>query len=173
MATPSRRGTRSGDDALAIEAVGPLVVVVWRGLCTQARLDEMAEAMREVHRVEARRLLVFTLIGSSVPLPGAREREVMRGHFDAMRACIEGVAIVVEGDGVLDTIKRALLTTVITLAKRPFAYKMFADPKPALRWLTATFAGAPLAATVSAAIARCDRRLSEAHEEARTNKGRS
>jgi hypothetical protein len=147
------------DEAYAVDVVDHVVVTTWRGVCTTARLTELVSVMEAVHARTGRRLLVLNVIAATTPVPGSVERELLKSQFDQMRGRIEAVVCVLEHQGALATLSRAVLTTVVTLAGRPFDLKMFVSTQHAMVWLTTSFSDCPQIPRLVDALARCNRAM--------------
>jgi hypothetical protein len=88
-------------------------------------------------------------------MPGPAARETLREHFEQVRGRLAAMAVVLEKSGIEGALSRTVLTTVVTLSRRPFTLKVFSDRRDASVWL-ASQGAAPSAVEAMAAMRRLE-----------------
>jgi hypothetical protein len=125
---------------LAIQ--GSALVAVWLGEPDPRHLAEAVAKMEELHLQFRGRVVMFNVITSSAGMPDNRTREALRQHFEQMRGKLAAVALTIEHRGILHTLSRTIITTLVTMTRQPFPLKIFGARDEAAEWL-AGYPGAP------------------------------
>lgn len=142
--------------ALGIEQ-GTLLAV-WAGEPDAGQLGRAVEHMLELHRRYPAGVLMFNLIRSTAGMPSEGVRAHLRDYFERMRGKLSAAAVVVEHRGILQSLSRAVISTLVTITRKPFPLKTFGDRQQAAQWL-AEQPGAPSAAVLEKALSELDAAL--------------
>lgn len=126
------------------------LVVCWNGEPTEARLNAMVEQRQSLWNAHRRGVYLLTVIYAKTGFPDSNARKAMVAQFESMRDRLRASAIVLEKDGVDATLSRAIISTLLTMSRRPFAMKIFPRRAVATQWLAAL--GAPSSRTLELAI---------------------
>lgn len=121
--------------AFASTTVQNTLLAVWWGA---PDVHELARHYREIESVCGASKDGAFLLGVITPstlIPGPAAREALRAQFERVRGRLLALAVVMEKTGIEGTLSRTVLTTLLTLSRRPFAMKIFADRRSALLWL--------------------------------------
>lgn len=111
------------------------LVIVWRGEPDVARVDGVANELRIITQRNDDRVFLYNVVTAAMPLPQAKARAALQKHFDAMRGKLIAAAMVVEKTGVEGPLHRAVLSTLITITRQPFAMRVFSARDDGARWL--------------------------------------
>jgi hypothetical protein len=136
------------------------LVAVWLGEPDPHHLSEAVAGMEKLHLQFPGRVLMLNVIGETAGMPNAATREALRGQFEQMRGKLAAAAVVIEHRGVLHSLSRAIVTSLVTISRQPFPLKVFGDRGLAAEWL-ATHRGAPDAAALTALALQLERRMRE------------
>jgi len=119
-----------------ISSVQDTLVAVWAGEPTVARLSEMVQALRSLHATHLEGVHLYNLITTRTGIPNKPARDLMARQFEAMRGKLISAAIVLEHSGVQYTLSRAVIGTLLTMTRNPFALKIFEKRDAAGQWLS-------------------------------------
>jgi hypothetical protein len=111
------------------------LVAFWTGQPTAERLEVMVEQLQRVWRQHQTGVFLLNVITADTGIPDAETRRVILGQFESMRNRLLAVAIVLEKSGIDATMSRAILSTLVTISRRPFAMKVFSERAAAAAWL--------------------------------------
>jgi hypothetical protein len=84
---------------------------------------------------------VLNVITEATGMPDHHARELLRLQFETMRGRVLALAIVLEKRGVLASLSRAVLSTVLVLSRRPFPMKIHVEypNNPALKYMDVSY----------------------------------
>ena len=135
--TDSQRGVLAPEPGRGyrIEAVGNTLVVAWWLEPEISNLVAVLHGLRDLHVRHPQGIFLFNVITAATKMPKPAVREVLREHFSSMRGKLLAAALVVEKPGIQGSLTRAVLTTVHTLSRAPFAMKLFSNRRAGARWL--------------------------------------
>jgi hypothetical protein len=139
------------DDAFATSGLQDTLVVVWRGDPTPERVSALAEHLRGIARRNDGRVFLFNVITATTPLPSPESRTRLQAEFASMRGQLKAASIVLEKMGVDGAVSRAVLSTLITISRRPFPMRVFPARRDAASWLGTVGCSASTAALLSLA----------------------
>jgi len=123
MAIESMPGDRHFETAVEDNTL----VAFWTGQPTAERLEVMVEQLQRVWRQHQTGVFLLNVITADTGIPDAETRRVILGLL--------AVAIVLEKSGIDATMSRAILSTLVTISRRPFAMKVFSERAAAAAWL--------------------------------------
>lgn len=126
---------RIGAD-FALGAVDGTLLAIWAGEPNADHLGLAVELMLELHRRHPGRLFMLNVITGAAGMPSEAVRARLREYFERMRGKISAAVIVNEHRGILQTLSRAVISTLITITRKPFPLKTFGDREQALIWLS-------------------------------------
>lgn len=132
---------RIGAD-FALGAIDGTLLAVWAGEPNADHLGLAVDLMLELYRRHPGRLFMLNVITGSAGMPSEAVRARLREYFERMRGKIGAAAIVNEHRGILQSLSRAVISTLVTITRKPFPLKTFGDRGQALLWL-AEHEGAP------------------------------
>jgi hypothetical protein len=134
------------------------LVAYWVGEPTAERLEAMVEQLRGVWRKHQTGVYLLNVITENTGIPDSATRRAIAGQFESMRNRLRASAIVLEKDGIDGTMSRAILSTLVTISRRPFDMKVFSTRDEAASWLARQ--GGSSARSLAAVIERLEGRLS-------------
>jgi hypothetical protein len=102
-------------------------VVVWAGDPTAEVLGEFGAGLETFVERQGTRAAVLNVITARAGMPDKEARELLRVQFEGMRGRIAMVVMAIEHRGIMGTMSRAVLSTLLTLAHRPFPMAVVAD----------------------------------------------
>ena len=123
------------DEAYVTSGVQDTVVAVWCGDPTGTRVQGLADHLRQVAASSGAPVFLFNVITWSTPVPASEARGVLQVQFDSMRGQVGAAAIVLEKTGLEGSLSRTVLSTLVTITKRPFPMRIFAVRRDAAQWL--------------------------------------
>ena len=112
------------------------VVAIWMGEPTAERLSAMVEQLRAVWRQYQNGVYLLNVITKDTGIPDGDTRRTIAAQFESMRDRLKASAIVLEKSGVDGTLSRTILSTLVTISRRPFEMKIFSSREAAAAWLT-------------------------------------
>ena len=110
------------------------LVAVWTGDPT---LEQMALFGKELEQLAARHpagIHLFCVVGDATAMPNAAVRELLRQQFETMRGRLLCVAAAMEKSGIAGTLSRAVLSTLLTITRRPFKMTVHMNRRDAAAW---------------------------------------
>lgn len=133
------------------------LVAVWAGDPTLEAMHAFAEQLEKLWARHQNGIHVLNIVGEQTGIPDAAVRELLSRQFESMRGRLLGMAMAVEKEGVAGTMSRAVLSTLITITRRPFHMSVHFKRSDAAEWL-ARQPGAPTAAQLLEMAAALERR---------------
>jgi hypothetical protein len=85
--------------AMALATYGPVVVMIWRGVPTVARLRAGTELVRGHASARGTAVAVLSIVEQGSPLPGHVERKALASDMREVASSIVACAFVAEGAG--------------------------------------------------------------------------
>jgi hypothetical protein len=126
----------SGDGWLQTSSLDNTLVAVWSGKPTVARLNTLVQALRQTYVAHPEGVYLYNLITVRTAMPDKAARELLAKQFESMRGKLLAAAIVLEHSGIQYTLSRAVIATLMTITRNPFALKTFDDRAVAAMWLS-------------------------------------
>jgi hypothetical protein len=139
------------DSAHATSGQQDTLVAVWQGDPTPERMRAMGDQLRAIARANSGRVFLYNVITASTGMPSAETRVECQTQFASMRGQLMAASIVLEKTGLEGALSRTMLSTFITLSQRPFPMRVFAVPRDAALWLSAS--GSVASATAISSLA--------------------
>ena len=139
------------DQAHVTSELADTLIAVWQGEPTVARVNALADQLRDVARMHRGRVFLYNVITEPTPIPSAEARDALRAQFESVRGQLLGASIVLEKIGVQGTLSRTVLNTLLTLSQRPFPMRVFPTRRDAAVWLSTLGCVPPPNALVQAA----------------------
>ncbi len=118
------RPERETSDACAVDQVQNAVVGVWWGEPRASDLDVLASRLARLHQSNPAGVYLYTVITSTTAMPGSDAREHLRHHFESMRGKLLAMAVALEKTGLEGSFSRAVLSTVLVIARHPFPLRI-------------------------------------------------
>jgi hypothetical protein len=137
------------DEAHATNAVHDTLVTVWIGEPTPPRLLAIAEQLCQVAERNDGHVFMYNVITPTTIMPSAKGRAALQEQFAVMRGRLSALAIVLEKTGIQGQLARTVLSSIISVARRPFPMRVFGAGAEAATWLVAQGARASVAALTS------------------------
>jgi hypothetical protein len=134
---------------------------MWTGDPSVEELQRLFNELQALWGKHAAGVYLLNVITARTGMPGAPAREALRKYFEQARGKLRACAIVLEKSEIEGALSRTILTTLVTLARRPFATKIFADRPSASLWLVSQGAEGP-ARGLNEALQRLEAQLSRA-----------
>lgn len=125
----------AGDPHFETRALENTLVAFWIGEPTVARLEAMVEELCELWSKHPSGVFLLNVITEKTGIPDNEARRAIVQQFDSMRNRLKASAIVLEKTGVDGTMSRTILSTLVTISRRPFAMKVFSNRGEAATWL--------------------------------------
>jgi hypothetical protein len=133
------------------------LVAVWVGdPTTEGMLLFFAELEKLCARYPSG-IYVLNVIGERTGIPDASVRQLLSRQFEAMRGRVLCLAVAMEKAGIAGTMSRAVLSTLLTMTRRPFQMSVHLQRIDAAKWL-AQQPGAPPAAQLLEMTTTLERR---------------
>jgi len=133
------------------------LVAYWIGQPTPERLEAMVEQLRGAWRQHQEGVYLLNVITEDTGIPDTGTRRVIVEQFMSMRERLKASAIVLEKKGIDGTMSRTILSTLVTISRRPFDMKVFPRRDTAATWLAEQ--GGASARSLTAAIDQLEVRL--------------
>lgn len=111
------------------------LVALWYGECTAPVLHAFYAELEQHAARHPRGIYVLNVINDSAGMPDDAARAALESQFSAMRGRLLGLVVVLEKRGIMGTLSRAILSTLLTMTKRPFEMTIVSDREEAADWL--------------------------------------
>lgn len=111
------------------------LVAYWVGQPTVERLETMVDQLSSLWRRNQPGVYLFNVITADTGIPDTETRRTIAKQFESMRNRLIASAIVLEKSGVDGTMSRAIISTLLTITRNPFAMKVFGTRDAAAKWL--------------------------------------
>ncbi len=147
--------------AYASAQLNNTLAVVWTGDPSVAEVQRLFFELQALWAKHEAGACLLNVITAQTGMPDAPAREALRNYFAQARGKLRACAIVLEKSDIEGALSRTILTTLVTLARRPFVTKIFADRPSAALWLIAQGADYP-ARGLAETLQRLDAQLSRA-----------
>ena len=106
-------------DGIIVAEVGPVCVVIWRGDVTEERFELQSTGLAEVAARHSPNAALLCIVEPTVKPPSRRLRkasiDMLNSHVTELR-CVAGVC---EGEGILTSIGRVVMTGMAVVFGRP------------------------------------------------------
>lgn len=138
MARPSLE-ILAEDEGFLFGKLGTLGIIVWRTTPTAARTKRIIEAFPSFVAESG-----FALLTVVSPLCAPPDSDVRRLFDEAMRAyrnTLLGIATVVQTEGVLGGLSRAIARTLSVVSRTPYPHNVYATIEQASMWLPGLIPG--------------------------------
>lgn len=122
------------DEAFALAAVGRVLLVLWRGAPTTARLELLAGMTERMIAAHPDGFFELQVIEPSSPPPDSKVRQGSAAVLRRMGGVARGIAFVVEGDSVRSGIVRTILRALSLLSRSAVPQRFYAELPRALEW---------------------------------------
>lgn len=111
------------------------LVALWHGECTRPQLEHFGRELERLAARHPRGIYVLNVITDETGMPDNAARAYLEAQFVSMRGRVKATAIVLEKRGIMGTLSRAILNTVLTISKRPFEMGIVGDRSEGALWL--------------------------------------
>ncbi|HXK18026.1 MAG TPA: hypothetical protein VNG33_09495 [Polyangiaceae bacterium] len=111
------------------------LVAVWFGDPTLSEMRRFVRELQELWALHPAGIHLLNVVGERTNVPDAAVRELIRQQFESMRGRLLCMAVAMEKSGVTGTLSRAVLTTLLTMARRPFKMSIHPQRHEAANWL--------------------------------------
>ncbi|MEI9950254.1 MAG: hypothetical protein WDO74_15075 [Pseudomonadota bacterium] len=135
------------------------LIAIWWLEPEIASLVALVHQLRALHDSHPEGIFLYNVITATTEMPQPAAREALREHFSSMRGKLIAAALIVERPGIQGSLSRAVLTTIYTLSRSPFAMKIFSSRRTAAEWL----AGHPRALPANLILTRIESLAASAH----------
>jgi hypothetical protein len=115
--------------------VGNTLVGLWFGECNLETLGSFSNELEALAAQRPQGIYILNIITDSTGVPDNATRALLQERFTAMRGRLLASAIVLEKRGIMATLSRAILTSVMTITKQPCEQVIFGDRGLAAEWL--------------------------------------
>jgi hypothetical protein len=115
--------------------VGNTLVGLWFGECNLETLGAFSEELSQLAARQPNGVYILNIITDTTGVPDNATRGLLQERFMAMRGRLLACAMVLEKRGIMVTLSRAILTSVMTVAKHPCEQAIFGDRGLAADWL--------------------------------------
>lgn len=123
------------DISFIATSVENTLVAVWHGECTRTQLEHFGKELERLAARHPRGIYVLNVITEETGMPDNAARAYLEAQFASMRGRVKATAIVLEKRGIMGTLSRAILNTVLTISKRPFEMGIVGDRSEGVLWL--------------------------------------
>lgn len=121
--------------SFAATTVENTLVAVWHGECTRPQLEHFGRELERLAARHPRGIYVLNVITEETGMPDNAARAYLESQFASMKGRVKATAIVLEKRGIMGTLSRAILNTVLTISKRPFEMGIVGDRSEGALWL--------------------------------------
>jgi hypothetical protein len=128
--------------AFAHASLQNTLITVWLGDPTVAELEILGRELDLLAKRHVKGIHLLNVITPSTGMPDSPARELLKRQFEAMRGRLLSAAIVIEHRGIVATLSRTVISTLMTLSKKPFELNIQSDRAHAADWLS-TSEGVP------------------------------
>ena len=136
-------------------------IIVFLGRPTLSEMQEVGAQMLQLAARNPAGIYGYNVIAASAKMPDADARADIQQGFERLRGKLLASAAVIETTGIAGTLARTLVSTLLTVSKRPFTLRVFADRASAATWLAGQ-PGAPSAADLVGIAGTIERKLKAA-----------
>lgn len=133
------------------------LVAVWVADPTLEAMRSFANELEKLWSRHRSGIQVLNIVGETTGIPDAPVRQLLSQQFESMRGRLLCMAVAVEKEGVAGTMSRAVLSTLLTITRRPFQMSVHFQRGQAAEWL-AQQPNTPSAAQLLDVAASLDRR---------------
>jgi hypothetical protein len=130
------------DEGFLFGKLDNLGVLIWRSNPSIARVQRIVAAFARFD--DEHGFGLFTIIGPHVTPPGAEIRHMFNQTMRAYRNSLLGIATVVQTEGVLGSLSRAIARTLSTMSRTPYPQNVYASVEEAAHWISSIIARPPL-----------------------------
>ncbi|HVY25458.1 MAG TPA: hypothetical protein VHB79_02860 [Polyangiaceae bacterium] len=116
-------------------SVDNTLIALWWGECTRPALEDFGRELERLSARHPRGIYVLNVITEETGMPDNAARAYLETQFASMRGRLKATAIVLEKRGIMGTLSRAILNTVLTISKRPFEMGIVGDRSEGAHWL--------------------------------------
>jgi hypothetical protein len=145
--------------ALAFQhvALQNTLVVLWTGDPTVEQIELFGRELEILVQRRPDGIHVLNVITEHIGMPDSEGRECLRRQFVAMGGRVLSLAIVLEKRGISGSLSRAMLSTLVTLSRRPFPMTIHVKRSDAVDQLS-LLKGVPPAARLLELLQSLERR---------------
>jgi hypothetical protein len=111
------------------------LVCVWAGDPTPENMEHFGRELEQLSARYPSGIMMFSVVGDSCGMPSAAAREVMKRQFESMRGRLLYATVAFEKTGIGGALSRAILSTLLTITRRPFEMSIHFSREDAARWL--------------------------------------
>jgi hypothetical protein len=147
--------------AYASAQLNNALAVVWTGDPSVVEVQRLFQELQVLWNKQEAGVYLLNVITVQTGMPSAPARDALRNYFEQARGKLRACAIVLEKSDIEGALSRTILTTLVTLARRPFVTKIFADRRSAALWLVTQGADYP-AGGLAETLQRLDAQLRRA-----------
>jgi len=122
--------------AFAHAVLHHVLVAVWVGDPSVDQVRKFGAELEAVAEFHPSGIYVLNVITAGVGMPDQASRELLRQQFEGMRGRMRAAAIAIEQTGITATLSRAVISTLVTLTRRPFAVSILDHRSKAAQWLS-------------------------------------
>lgn len=141
---------------LAAEAVGPIVIALWRDEVTSEAVEEVGQLLRCTAEDYPEGIAFVTVAQFRAPIPSAAMRARIVEIYGELGDTLHGVAQVVEGTGFWASAALCFIAGLGLLHRHDHQLKVFGEAAEGLRW--AAELGVPKAPTADELLTHFARR---------------
>ena len=123
-------------DAFTHVCVDNTLIAVWHGDPTLDALRVFGNELTHLADRNPAGIYILNVITEATGMPDNAARALLQSQFQAMRGRVTCAAIVLEKRGIMGSLSRAILTTLLTVTRRPFEMGIHDDRLEATRWLS-------------------------------------
>jgi hypothetical protein len=128
--------------AFAHASLQNTLIAVWLGDPTVPELEILGRELESLAKRHAKGIHLLNVITPSTGMPDSPARDLLKRQFESMRGRLLSAAIVIEHRGIVAMLSRTVISTLITLSKKPFELNIQSDRSDAADWLS-TSEGVP------------------------------
>lgn len=122
------------DEAFAVASVGRVLLVLWRGSPTAARLQLLSGVTERMIAAHPQGFFELQIIERTSPPPDSAVRQASAAMLRRMGGTARGIAFVIEGDTMRTTIVRTILRTLAAVSSDAVPQRFYAELPGALAW---------------------------------------
>ena len=119
----------------AQSALKNTLVCVWVGDPTPENMEQFGRELEQLSVRYPSGIMMFSVVGDSCGMPSAAARSLMQRQFEAMRGRLLYATVAFEKTGIGGALSRTILSTLLTITRRPFEMSIHLSREEAARWL--------------------------------------
>ena len=120
------------DPHFEMSPIDNTLIAVWIGDPSKVRLERLVGKLRELHGQHPKGVYLFNVITGTTGMPDQETRQTIARQFDSMRGRLMAYSKGLPGS----KLSRTVISTLLTISRRPFALKIFARRDGAATWLS-------------------------------------